>query len=181
MAGSDKKVEAGEPTSKSLSNLIGVIESFRLLHHWAYKVNKVMKSAPNIMMWAITLALIGHSGLDEDKCLGLGREKHCTNTVSFYLWERRETLTDETLDVIGLESSIIFQTFCAGNHTEIFLSSLHRLHTNHTELGKFFLQQFVYLVQKPQNPMGNLVTYSYVIKHIWVHWEHKGVFYVFQL
>lgn len=33
MAGSDKKVEAGEPTSKSLSNLIGVIESFRLLHH----------------------------------------------------------------------------------------------------------------------------------------------------
>lgn len=34
MEGSDKKLESRkQPTSKSLSNLIGVIESFRLLRH----------------------------------------------------------------------------------------------------------------------------------------------------
>lgn len=43
MEGSDKTLL----TSKSLSNLIGVIESFQLLRHWADEVNTAMKSPPS--------------------------------------------------------------------------------------------------------------------------------------
>lgn len=67
-------------------------------------------------MCAITLALIGHSGLDEDKCLSSGWES-ITPTGLHPTLERREVLINGTPDVTGLESSIISQTFCPPDHT----------------------------------------------------------------
>lgn len=81
-----------QPTSKSLSNLIGVIESFRLHRHWADEVNTAMKSAltspphPNNdvcnhissywTLWAWWRQMFG---------LVMG--EHRTNRLSFYLWD----------------------------------------------------------------------------------------------
>lgn len=110
-----------QPTSKSLSNLIGVIESFRLHRHWADEVNTAMKSALTsppptpIMMCAITLALIGHSGLDEDKCLGLWWES-IAPTGFHSISETKEMFINGMLDITGLESLIIFPTFCQLDH-----------------------------------------------------------------
>lgn len=78
-------------------------------------------------MCAITLALIGHSGLDEDKCLGLGWES-IAPTGFHSISENKEMLLNGRLDVTGLESLIISQTFCPLDHTMCHLSNL--LQTN---------------------------------------------------
>lgn len=82
-------------------------------------------------MCAITLALIGHSGLDEDKCLDLGWES-IAPTGFHSLSERKEMFENGMQRVIGLESSIVLQTFCPFDHTIFHLSS--ELHTNTLKL-----------------------------------------------
>lgn len=52
------------------------------------------------MICAITLALIGHSGLDEDKCLGLGWKSFAAagfRSIS----ERKEMFINGMLDISG--------------------------------------------------------------------------------
>lgn len=73
-------------------------------------------------MCAITLALIGHSGLDEDKCLGLGWES-ITPTGFHSISERKEMFINGAREVTGLESLIISQTFCPLYHTICHLST----------------------------------------------------------
>lgn len=93
-----------------------------------------MKSAftpqnPHIMMCAIALALIGHSGLEEDKCLGLRWES--TAPTGFHsISERKEMFTNGTLAVTGLECLIISQTFCPLDHTICHLSNVLHTETN---------------------------------------------------
>lgn len=78
-------------------------------------------------MCAITLALIGHSGLDEDKCLGLGLESIAT-TGFHSISERKEMFLNGMLGLTGLESLIISQTVCALDQTICHFSNV--LHTN---------------------------------------------------
>lgn len=75
------------------------------------------------MICAITLALIGLSGLDEDKCLGSERE-----SVAPTGSERKAMSTNGTPDVTGLESLIFSQTFCPLDHTMHRVSNVQ--HTN---------------------------------------------------
>lgn len=79
-----------QPTSKSLSNLIGVIESFRLLRHWADEVNIAMKSAPPHNDVCNHISSYWTLWAWWRQMFGLEMGKHCTNRLSFYLWEERD-------------------------------------------------------------------------------------------
>lgn len=87
-------------------------------------------------MCAITLALIGHSGLDEDKCLGLGWGS-IAPTGFHSISERKEMFINGTVDVTGLESLIISQTFRPLDHTICHLSKvLHAKNNRQTKNKK---------------------------------------------
>lgn len=71
------------------------------------------------MMCAITLTLIGHFGLDEDKCLGLG----CggITPAGFHsVSERKNIFINGILDVTGLSSLIINVLFGLESKQTVF-------------------------------------------------------------
>lgn len=123
MAGSDKKLKA-EAThieiiiqSDCCNWIIPVAPSLSRRGKHSYEICPPHpRPPPHIMMCAITLALIGHSGLDEDKCLGLGWES-IAPTGFHSISERKEMFINGTPDVTGLESLIILWTFCPLDHT----------------------------------------------------------------
>ncbi len=85
-----------QPTSKSLSNLIGVIESFRFLRHWAVEVNTAMKSAltpsPKPPHNDVCNHISSYWTLRARwrQMFGLEMRERRTNRLSFYLWEERD-------------------------------------------------------------------------------------------
>lgn len=129
MVGSDKKLEAEGTHIKIIIQsywcnwIIPVALSLSRRGKHSYEICP----PPHIITWAITLTLIGHSELDEDKCLGQGWES-ITPTGFRSISERKEIFINAMLDVTGLESLIISQTFCTWDHTNCHFTSL--LHTN---------------------------------------------------